>query len=82
MAGLYCNLAIKVQLILRMQLICSLLKNLSFKVIRRLASLLPGKARRQSYIYNALLFFFLRKKIRNENSLNNLTASILSFSLT
>ena len=82
MAGLFCNLAIKVQLILRMQLICSLLKNLSFKVIRRLASLLPGKARRQSYIYNALLFFFLRKKIRNENSLNNLTASILSFSLT
>ena len=58
MAGLYCNLAIKVQLILRMQLICSLLKNLSFKVIRRLASLLPGKARRQSYIYYALLFFF------------------------
>ena len=82
MAGLYCNLAIKVQLILRMQLICSLLKNLSFKVIRRLASLLPGKARRQSYIYYALFFFFLRKKIRNENSLNNLTASILSFSLT
>ena len=82
MAGLYCNLAIKVQLILRMQLICSLLKNLSFKVIRRLASLLPGKARRQSYIYYALLFFFLGKKIRNENSLNNLTASILSFSLT
>ena len=82
MAGLYCNLAIKVPLILRMQLICSLLKNLSFKVIRRLASLLPGKTRRQSYIHNALLFFFLRKKIRNENSLNNLTASILSFSLT
>ena len=43
MAGLYCNLAIKVQLILKMQLIWSLLKNLSFKIIRRLASLLPGQ---------------------------------------
>ena len=61
MAGLYCNLEIKVQLILRMQLICSLLKNLSFKVIRRSASLLPGKTRRQSYIYNALFFFCVKK---------------------
>ena len=33
-----------------MQLICSLLKHLSFKIIRRLASFLPGKTRRQSYI--------------------------------
>ena len=32
MAGLYCNLAIKVQLIQKMHLICSLLKKLSFTV--------------------------------------------------
>ena len=80
MAELYCNLAIKVQLILKMQLICSLLKNLSFKIIRRLASLLPGKTRRQSYITILYYFFFCGKKIRKENSLNNLTTSILSFS--
>ena len=80
MAELYCNLAIKVQLILKMQLICSLLKNLSFKIIRRLASLLPGKTRRQSYITILYLFFFCGKKIRKENSLNNLTTSILSVS--
>ena len=55
MVGLYCNLAIKVQLILKMQLICSLLKHLSFQIIRRLASFLPGKPRRQSYI--TILFF-------------------------
>ena len=79
MAELYCNLAIKVQLILKMQLICSLLKNLSFKIIRRLASLLPGKTRRQSSI-TMLIIFFCGKKIRKENSLNNLTSSILSFS--
>ena len=78
MAGLYCNLAIKVQLIQKMQLICSLLKNLSFKIIRCSASLLPGKTRRQSYI--TILYFFCGKKIRKENSLNNLTTSILSFS--
>ena len=60
MAGLYCNLAIKVQLIQKMHLICSLLKKLSFKIIRRLASLLPGKTRRQSYI--TILFFFLAVK--------------------
>ena len=65
MAGLYCNLAIKVQLILKMQLICSLLKNLSFKIIRRSAL----------FIY----LFFCSKKIRKENNLNNLTTSILSF---
>ena len=83
MAELYCNLAIKVQLILKMQLICSLLKNLSFKIIRRSASLLPGKTRRQSYITMLYLFiylFFCSKKIRKENNLNNLTTSILSFS--
>ena len=79
MAELYCNLAIKVQLVLKMQLICSLLKNLSFKIIRRLASLLPGKTRRQSSI-TMLIIFFCGKKIRKENSLNNLTSSILSFS--
>ena len=82
MAELYCNLAIKVQLILKMQLICSLLKNLSFKIIRRSASLLPGKTRRQSYITMLYLFiylFFCSKKIRKENNLNNLTTSILSF---
>ena len=64
MAGLYNNLAIKVQLILKMQLICSLLKNLSFKIIRRSASLLPGKTRRQSYITMLYLFiyFFAVKK--------------------
>ena len=66
MVGQYCNLAIKVQLILKMQLICSLLKNLSFKIIRRLASLLPGKTRRHSYI--TMLYFFAVK------------TSILSFS--
>ena len=77
MAGLYYNLAIKIQLIQKMHLICSLLKHLSFKIIRRLASLLPGKTRRQSYI-TILFFFFCGKKIRKENSLNNLTASILS----
>ena len=79
MAGLYCNLAIKVQLILKMQLICSLLKNLSSEFIRRLASLLPGKTRRQSSI-TMLYYFFCGKKVRKENSLNNLTTSILSFS--
>ena len=79
MAGLYCNLAIKVQLILKMQLICSLLKNLLFKIIRRLVSLLPGKTRRQSSI-TMLYYFFCGKKVRKENSLNNLTTSILSFS--
>ena len=79
MAELYCNLAIKVQLILKMQLICSLLKNLSFKIIRRLASLLPGKTRRQSSI-TMLYYFFCGKKVGKENSLNNLTSSILSFS--
>ena len=52
MAGLYYNLAIKVQLILKMQLICSLLKNLSFEIIRCLASLLPRK----------ILCFFAVKK--------------------
>ena len=78
MVGLYCNLAIIVQLILKMQLICSLLKHLSFKIIRRLASFLPGKTRRQSYI--TILFLFVVKKIRRENSLYNLTMSILSFS--
>ena len=62
MAELYCNLAIKVQLILKMQLICSLLKNLSFKIIRRLASLLPGKTRRQSSITMLYFFFFGGKK--------------------
>ena len=62
MVGQYCNLAIKVQLILKMQLICSLLKNLSFKIIRRLASLLPGKTRRQSYITILYFFFFAVKK--------------------
>ena len=64
MAGLYYNLAIKVQLILKMQLICSLLKNLSFKIIRRSASLLPGKTRRQSYItmlYLSIYFFAVKK---------------------
>ena len=61
MAGLYCNLAIKVQLILKMQLICSLLKNLLFKIIRRLVSLLPGKTRRQSSI-TMLYYFFAVKK--------------------
>ena len=60
MVGLYCNLAIIVQLILKMQLICSLLKHLSFKIIRRLASFLPGKTRRQSYI--TILFLFVVKK--------------------
>ena len=78
MAALYCNLAIKVQLIQKMHLICSLLKKLSFKIIRLLASLLPGKTRRQSYI--TILYFFCRKKIRKGNSLNNLTTSILSVS--
>ena len=58
MVGLYCNLAIKVQLIKKMQLICSLLKHLPFKIIRRLVSLLPGKTRRQSYITILYLFFF------------------------
>ena len=64
MVGQYCNLAIKVQLILKMQLICSLLKNLSFKIIRRLASLLPGKTRRLSYItiLYFIYFFFCGKK--------------------
>ena len=47
--------------------------------IRRLASLLPGKTRRQSSI-TMLYYFFGGKKIRKENSLNNLTTSILSFS--
>ena len=61
MAGLYYNLAIKIQLIQKMHLICSLLKHLSFKIIRRLASLLPGKTRRQSYI-TILFFFFAVKK--------------------
>ena len=65
MVGLYCNLAIKVQLILKMQLICSLLKNLSFKIIHRLASLLPGKTRRQSSI-TMLYFFFLAVKKNQE----------------
>ena len=60
MVGLYCNLAIKVQLILKTQLICSLLKHLSFKIIRRLASFLPGKTRRQSYI--TILFLSAVKK--------------------
>ena len=60
MAVLYCNLAIKVQLIQKMHLICSLLKKLSFKIIRLLASLLPGKTRRQSYI--TILYFFAVKK--------------------
>ena len=58
MVGLYCNLAIKVQLIKKMQLICSLLKHLPFKIIRRLVSLLPGKTRRQSYITILYLFIF------------------------
>ena len=81
MAGLYNNLAIKVQLILKMQLICSLLKNLSFKIIRRSASLLPGKTRRQSYITMLYLFIFFCSKKNQErhNNLNNLTTSILSF---
>ena len=75
MAGLYYyNLAVKVLLILKMQLFCSLFKNLSSEIIRCLASLLPGKTRRQSH-NNTL--FFCGKKIRNENSLNNLTTSIL-----
>ena len=78
MAALYCNLAIKVQLIQKMHLICSLLKKLSFKIIRLLASLLPGKTRHQSYI--TILYFFCGKKIRKENTRNNLTTSILSFS--
>ena len=60
MAALYCNLAIKVQLIQKMHLICSLLKKLSFKIIRLLASLLPGKTRRQSYI--TMLYFLAVKK--------------------
>ena len=60
MVGQYCNLAIKVQLILKMQLICSLLKHLSFKIRRRLASFPPGKTRRQSYI--TILFLFVVKK--------------------
>ena len=60
MVGLYCNLAIIVQLILKIQLICSLLKHLSFKIIHRLASFLPGKTRRQSYI--TILFLFVVKK--------------------
>ena len=47
--------------------------------IRRLASLLPGKTRRQSSI-TMLYYFFCGKKIRKENSLNNLTTCILSFS--
>ena len=59
MVGLYCNLAIKVQLILKMQLICSLLKHLSFKITRRL-TFLPGKTRRQSYI--TILFLSAVKK--------------------
>ena len=61
MAGLNCNLAIEVQLILKLQLICSLLKNLSFKTIRRLASLLPGKTLRQSYItmFFVVVVFFI-----------------------
>ena len=60
MAGLYYNLAVKVLLILKMQLICSLFKNLSSEIIRCLASLLPGKTRRQSYI--TILYFFAVKK--------------------
>ena len=67
MAGLYCNLEIKVQLILKMQLICSLLKHLSFKIIRRLTSFLPGKIRRQSYI--TILFLSAVKKSRKEIAL-------------
>ena len=78
MAGLYNNLAIKVQLILKMQLICSLLKNLSFKIVRRLASLLPRKTRTPELHNNTL--FFCGNKIRKENSLNNLTTIVLSFS--
>ena len=72
MAGLYYNLALNVLLILKMQLICSLFKNLSSEIIRCLASLLLGKTRRQSYIT-----IFCGKKIRKENSFNNLTTSIL-----
>ena len=60
MAGLYCNLAIEVLLILKMQLIYSLLKNVSLEIIRRLAALLPRKSRRQSYI--RILCFFAVKK--------------------
>ena len=60
MVGLYCNLAVKVLLILKMQLICSLLKKLSFKIICHLVSFLPGKTRRQSYI--TILFLFCGKK--------------------
>ena len=60
MVGLYCNLAMIVQLIPKMQLICSLLKHLSFKIIRRLASFLSGKTRRQSYI--TIFFLFVVKK--------------------
>ena len=60
MAGLYYNLAVKVLLILKMQLICSLLKHLSSEIIRCLASFLPGKIRRQSYI--TILYFLEVKK--------------------
>ena len=60
MAGLYYNLVVKVLLILKMQLICSLFKYLSSEIIRCLASLLPGKTRRQSYI--TILYFFAVKK--------------------
>ena len=60
MAGLYYNLAVKVPLILKMQLICSLFKNLSSEIIRCLASLLPGKTRCQSYI--TILYIFAVKK--------------------
>ena len=60
MAGLYYNLVVKVLLILKMQLICSLFKYLSSEIIRCLASLLPGKNRRQSYI--TILYFFAVKK--------------------
>ena len=42
--------------------------------------MLPGKTRRQSYLTMLYFSFFCGKKIRKENSLNNLTTSILSFS--
>ena len=67
MVGLYCNLAIKVMLYLKMQLICSLLKHLSFKTIRRLASFLSGKTQRQSYI--TILFLSGVKKSGNKIAL-------------
>ena len=58
MAGLYCNFVVKVLFILKMQLICSLLKSVSLEIIRRLAALLLRKTRRQSYII--ILCFFWR----------------------